>query len=162
MLNFEDFETRAMVAICLGCDVTPDRGASGVGPAAIFKLLLEFTVSGDYFKEKLKLWTQKKMKFAEDVIDSYISALVFEPCNDNQNCDNFLYLDKQPTSLPTYLKEFTKDDSIVVDGPEIKVCTGFCGVSHKFLGAECSYLCSSCQKCVCLTCVCKLGEKICV
>ena len=158
LFNFADIETRAMVAISLGCDVIPGCGVSGAGAGKIWLLFLEFTEDGSFFKGKFKASILKKLNCSEDVLDAYIFALKYEPCNSECDHGNFQYLDGRPIKIPNYLSDFVDDQSIVYPGAETCVCVGVSENTHTFLKHEGSFVCNSCQGCVCVTCVCKLGE----
>ena len=104
-----------------------------------------------------------KMKVDFDVIDAYVGAFLYEPCNISTDSGPFLYLSDPPSVLPEYLQDFTKDEAIIVPGPEVDFCVGVCDVPHFFLSSETFILCSRCNSCVCPTCVCDFGEsKLCL
>ena len=81
ILDVEDEEIRAMIAITLGCDVIPGSGISGVGSKILVDLFAKFKVDRVDKKSALKEWMTEKMNVDCDVIDAYIGTFLYEPCN---------------------------------------------------------------------------------
>ena len=155
----KDHKLRALFMIILGCDVY--IGMKGVGAAKLEQMIKE---SKAQTEEDLHKHLRNRLKYTnkltEDVIDTYISAILYEPTNNARDDDNSLprtYLFGSPIRLPKYLEEFAVDDKYkneaVFMGPNISRCKGVGDSHHQFLSCEGIQRCFKCGESICSHCV---------
>jgi hypothetical protein len=129
-----------MMLIC-GCDVYK-RGMKGVKVKTLAKLIESLNASSEaVLYEKLYAQFQSKNKLTNEVIDTYIDAILYEPTSATpspaavSHCRAYLF--GPPTRLPKYLEEFSPTEefkqSHVFPGPEICHCKGLGDGGHLFL-----------------------------
>lgn len=210
LLEDEPLEMRALIALCLGCDVMNKgiRGMGSTGMIALIKKIKEKArtiVDGEESSSNilpesqtslsfcpttriecesimlLKKEMSEKLKADLDVINTLVSALIFEPgiiderdiggfgddacCLDiileeGENTDSeghaHPYVLNPPTKLPKFLESFSNGSACIdiFDGPEISHCSGTCFASkHSYLAYEQSHECTSCAKSFCEHCI---------
>jgi hypothetical protein len=149
--RFDDFETRALIGLALGCDVYRG-GVKGIGPSGLSKVIEKFDSSADV-NIKLIKWISSQWETSEVVVTAYLQILRFEPSSEEGKDLNYLFT--EPSSLYTYCKEFTSKDCIE-DGPETFICPGYSNDSseqHLCLVFEKGDECSRCKKTFCRHCV---------
>ena len=151
---------RALLLVILGCDVY--SGIVGVQAASLNTIIKNFNAKSEdelYVKLRGKLKYTKKL--TDELIDTYIGALIYEPTNpvaleDQTTPIHRSYLFGPPDSLPEYLKEFAVDDDFVRQnifaGPAIAKCKGVGERSHLFLQVEGAKICFKCSETVCQSC----------
>ena len=110
-------QLRALLMIVLGCDVW--SGMTGVLASSLHKMLTSWNAkSEDELISKLRGTLKYNSKLTDEVIDTYISALIYEPTNAAPQANQTdhterAYLFGPPTSLPKYLEEFAIDDNFI-------------------------------------------------
>ncbi len=170
----EDRKTRALMCLYLGCDVYV-KGMAGVGAKTLEDII---NIKYQAFRERcpraslfayLKKYLHKHTpRFDNDVVHTYIRALVYEPTNiapeshesnevtinnEEVNVEHIrTYLDQPPTKLPEYLAEFAAADTELKGGPAMEVCRGVGNSTHPFLSADGFEKCKSCSEVVCKHC----------
>mmetsp|Transcript_2837 Transcript_2837/g.5150 ORF Transcript_2837/g.5150 Transcript_2837/m.5150 type:complete len:472 (-) Transcript_2837:1596-3011(-) len=166
-----DRKLRALMALILGCDVYP-KGMSGVGAKSLADIV---NIKYPAFKKRcphaslfgyLKKYLYSKTDgFHNDVVHTYLRAIVYEPtnalpenedsnCNDNQPTCYRTYLGgSPPTKLPAYLEEFADPNTEIFAGPEMKMCRGVGIYTHRFLAADGFRVCAGCDGVVCQHCM---------
>ena len=168
-----DMKTRALIAVIIGCDVCPG-GVDGIGPKVVDDKLKEMkeknknedTGSNNVsVYDELMKWAVEKSKprknedpqFNEEVLTTFVNAIIYEPTNelgtDNRFVDNRTYMKDVPTHLPQYLSEFKSSSTTIEKGPDILQCKGACcNSSHPFLAAVTHHTCPVCKDIVCGLC----------
>ena len=98
---------------------------------------------------------------AEDVVQTYLDALVYEPAN--KDGDKTLYIGgDSPVKLAKYCEQFASREANsateIYPGPTILTCTSAGGREHNFLAAGGSGTCAKCNNVVCTFCQITIGE----
>ena len=168
---------RALMMVILGCDVYPS-GYRGFGLKTLSKKIKESqSADNDELYEYLVKMMKKAFEprlieiakergvrkeeldttataDAEEVVQTYIDALVYEPTN--KAGDKATYIEgKAPEKLARYCEEFvSREQSIgaeteIFPGPTILSCKSSAGREHSFLAA-CGH--DKCAKCNCIVC----------
>ena len=116
---------------------------------------------------QVKKILEKGLNVSESVIDTIVTAYLFEPGLVDKNDDHDEQEDEQedeatgpyifnppPSSFPKYLTSFAPNDATIVDGPDIRKCSGnkCAGHEHYYLSCEGSHLCAACNKTFCQSC----------
>ena len=173
----EDPKLRILMAVLIGCDVSPG-GVHGAGPMWVANTLKEIMDSEsnksvydqmiDHAVEKSKPKQKKKTtpKYSHEVLNTLVDAVLYEPTNaeNDENATSLshrTYMYGEPQKLASYLGEFRNDNTTIVDGPEVMCCKGPCsngGASHKFLAAEDHHKCKGCNAIVCEFCLQKIDK----
>ena len=152
---------RALMMIILGCDVY-SQGMKGFGASKVAKLIASYNnISEQQLYANLfdKLKTTNKL--SPEVIDTYIDALIYEPCNampngvDEENPTR-TYLFGAPHKLPKYLEQCAVDEQFkarcIVAGPEVSICHSVGTTQHTFLTSDGVTNCFKCGNVVCRHC----------
>ena len=118
------------------------KGVPGVGPATLQKQMSIFVKDDDDDEKRL----DKLMGYMatitgkqREVIETYVKAIIYEPTNYATEMAGSVtrsYLGAEPTTLPSYLEEFSSMSTSMIVGPEVLECKGICNKRHKFLAAE--------------------------
>lgn len=174
--GIEDRKLRILLAVILGCDVSPG-GVKDVGPAKILNKMKEihedeensnsiYDQMVDYAVEMSKPGKTKPPKYSAEVINVLVEAVLYEPTNEEpaekpSSYDYRTYMEDTPEKLVSYLGEFKSSTTTIVDGPEVLKCKGPCSdgsACHKFLAAEDHHKCIACSEVVCDFCSEKKGS----
>lgn len=176
---------RALMMIACGCDVYPS-GIKGVGPKTLKKKYLdkidENLSEGDKdddakkYNELFKM-VVKNSKLDDNVIDTFVKALLYQPTN-YKSCEAlstsvdtatdsplepYTYMDgSPPVTLPSYIfSDFAQSGVTTIDdgGPEVSTCLGAEDHSHKFLSATGFKKCHGCNGIACGKCTQKIIDK---
>ena len=149
----DDLNIRGLLALCLGTDVFIG-GIPKYGPAKLDKVYqkLKKNDEEELFAQLLN-FAAKSLKMTVEEVQTFLYALIHEPGISADHSGPFLYLSEPPPLFPKYIAEFTNQPKLIKNGPEMKECCGVRGNKHLFLIAEgVSFVCSSCERCVCKTC----------
>ena len=154
---------RALMMLILGCDVY-GPGMKGTKAKKLVTLIESYNAtSEDQLYVKLFYAFKTTNKLDDEVINTYIEALLYEPANANpeivdgeNSAITRTYLFGTPIKLPKYLEDFAvneafKSTSIFV-GPDISICKGVGGSQHKFLSSDGVKQCFKCKAEVCSHC----------
>jgi hypothetical protein len=153
---------RAMIALILGCDVYKE-GVHSYGPAKVWKML-EKLKSENSKEKQTKQCLLDGLKLPEAVIDTLITAFLFEPgLVDSEEGETVRELSASsspyifnppPPTFPKYLASFAGRDATIIDGPDLCKCSGStkAGKEHFYLACEGSYSCTSCNNTFCKSC----------
>jgi hypothetical protein len=158
---------RALIMVMLGCDVfIPGMKAiKGAGSAMRIAMSEDRTNEDTMFASLHKQFMDNN-KLAQEAVDTYIDAIVFEPTNCVPDIDESVtaccsggarkYLFDQPTSLPRYLEQYSIDEAFksdnILEGPSTLFCKGVGDRKHIFLAHEGHAFCHNCKEVVCKYC----------
>lgn len=167
--GLKDDRLRALMMIIIGCDVFPS-GRKGVGvPTLTTRIQLVNTTFHlglqsqddaitflhqqlmEYMKLEFKYMSAGDDLHAEQVVNTLIDALVYEPVNEAgaERC----YIGGTPLEkLYKYCEEFAAANTTIEDGPIVMTCKGVGGKEHPFLAADSHGICAKCNNTVCKYC----------
>lgn len=177
-----DDRLRSLMMLITGCDVYPS-GRKNVGIATLSKTIDEFKenahnqqdetalfehllgVMKQEFKPRLieeikEVYGNESEAFAdteaEEVVHTYLDALVYEPTNKMGEERTYLGGD-EPKELSKYCEEFAASGTQINRGPTIMKCKGVGGKDHNFLAACGHGKCAKCNHDVCPYCQTTIG-----
>jgi hypothetical protein len=175
--NVQSRKLRALMMVACGCDVL-EKGIPGVGPRTLKKQMdnirdkmpVNDRSNEELFYNLLLSHIGDKTKFGNDVVETFVNAILFEPTNyikcdageklSSVTMDKHTYLQgTAPNILPRYLSDLAMDTTTIENGPEVSTCKGVGDADHLFLAITGQHNCQICNSIVCSGCCGNNGDR---
>ena len=160
LLENDDPQLRAVMAIGTGCDVIP-KGIKGVGIKTLKKYIDDV---GPNAEKNLQCYAKDK-DYKLEVLQAYLSCLIHEPGdvvkkNNDGISSTRNYLHFQPQCLPVYCEEFGTPDTTIDHSVKLTTCEGYVKGTNLFMEKEGTSVCAMCKKLLCRICTANINAKV--